>query len=135
MIVPMIAFLLCLFVIIVAGSSWRRRGSPPLTQPVLRGGIAGLGALMVVLLAFLVAPHHGPLAGMDWLFILIAILLGATGLYIIAEPRRLFMRAEDPAAYRPETVEYDSAQGVWLRKTYGPALLAMAVIFILTRIL
>ncbi|MDB5670137.1 MAG: hypothetical protein JWO25_1096, partial [Alphaproteobacteria bacterium] len=77
MMVPTVAFMLCLFVIIVAGSSWRRRGSPSLTQPVLRGGIAGLVALMVVLLAFLVAPHHGPLAGMDWLFIVIAVLLGA----------------------------------------------------------
>jgi hypothetical protein len=69
----------------------------------------------------------------DWIMIACSLALGATGVYIIAAPRRLFMRADDPAAYRPETVEYDSPQGVWLRKTAGPALIVIALVFIITR--
>jgi hypothetical protein len=66
----------------------------------------------------------------DWIFIALAVGVGATGLYMMAAPRRLFMRAEDPARYRPEAVEYDSARGVRLRKTVGPVLVGAALIFI-----
>jgi hypothetical protein len=69
----------------------------------------------------------------DWIMIACALAVGATGIYMFAAPRRLFMRAEDPAAYRPEAVEYDSPQGVWLRKTAGPLLVGIALIFIVTR--
>jgi hypothetical protein len=63
----------------------------------------------------------------DLLFVGGAALIGATGLYMMAAPRRLFTRAEDPARFRPEAVEYDSSQGVWLRKVQGPAMIAVAV--------
>jgi hypothetical protein len=69
----------------------------------------------------------------DWILIACFLGIGATGVYMIAAPRRLFMRSEDPAAYRPEAVEYDSPQGVWLRKTAGPLLVGISLIFIVTR--
>ncbi len=69
----------------------------------------------------------------DWILIACALAVGAAGVYMMLAPRGLFMRAEDPAAYRPEAVEYDSPQGLWLRKTAGPVLVGISLIFILTR--
>jgi hypothetical protein len=40
----------------------------------------------------------------------------ATGFYIMSAPRRLFMRADEPARFRPEAVEYDSPKGVRMRR-------------------
>jgi hypothetical protein len=57
--------------------------------------------------------------------------LAATGFYIMAEPRRLFMRADEPARFRPEAVEYDSPQGVRIRRlapfyAFGPIVFLLA---------
>jgi hypothetical protein len=53
----------------------------------------------------------------------------------MAAPRRLFVRSEDPARYRPEAVEYDSDQGRRLRTRVGPALIVLALILIAVRFL
>ena len=71
----------------------------------------------------------------DWILIAAFLLVGAAGTYMMAAPRRLFTRAEDPAAYRPGAVEYDSAQGLWLRKTMGPGLILTAFVLILIRVI
>jgi len=71
----------------------------------------------------------------DWLLWIAAISMLVVGLYIIAAPRRLFMREEDPAQYRPEAVEYDSAHGRWLRKVYGPLLVIAGLALIAFRLL
>jgi hypothetical protein len=42
--------------------------------------------------------------------------LSATGVYIMAAPRRLFVFPEDRARFRPEAVDYDSPQGRRLRR-------------------
>ena len=60
--------------------------------------------------------------------------LAVTGIYILLAPRRLFMRPDEPASYRPEAVEYDSAHGVWLRKTAGPMFIVIALVLALVRI-
>ena len=69
----------------------------------------------------------------DWILIACYLGIGATGVYMIAAPRRLFTRSDDPSAFRPEAVEYDSPQGLWLRKTAGPVLVGIALILIVTR--
>ena len=68
-------------------------------------------------------------------YVVAGLALAGAGAYMMAAPRRLFMRAEDPAEYRPEAVEYDSVQGRWLRKRMGPAALAGGLAFVLFRFL
>jgi cytochrome c oxidase assembly factor CtaG len=71
----------------------------------------------------------------DWILIALFLAMGAMGAYIMTAPRRLFTRAEDPARYRPEAVEYDSDQGRWLRTRMGPALIVVAIVLIAFRFL
>jgi hypothetical protein len=71
----------------------------------------------------------------DAILIVLFLMMAAVGVYMMAAPRRLFTRAEDPARYRPEAVEYDSDQGRWLRTRVGPALIALALVLIAVRFL
>lgn len=57
------------------------------------------------------------------LLVALGLLLAATGAYMGTKPRRLFTRADDPAGYRPEAVELDSADGRWLTRTVPPVLI------------
>jgi hypothetical protein len=70
----------------------------------------------------------------DLVFLALYAGIAALGLYLIAAPRRLFTRADEPARYRPEAVEYDSAQGRWLRRTAGPILVVAGLALILVRL-
>lgn len=70
----------------------------------------------------------------DLLFFALYAGIAGVGLYLMAAPRRLFTRADEPARYRPEAVEYDSAQGRWLRKTAGPMLVVAGLALILVRL-
>ncbi len=70
----------------------------------------------------------------DLILIACFLAMGAVGAYMMAAPRRLFTRAEDPARYRPEAVEYDSAQGRRLRTMIGPALIVAAIVLIALRL-
>lgn len=61
----------------------------------------------------------------DVLVLIDSVAVSGTGFYVMAEPRRLFMRADEPARFRPEAVEYDSPKGVRMRRlapfyAYGP---------------
>jgi hypothetical protein len=71
----------------------------------------------------------------DALHLAAGLAAAGAGAYMMMAPRRLFMRAEDPAEYRPEAVEYDSAEGRWLRKGFGPALVIGGLAFCLIKIL
>jgi hypothetical protein len=56
--------------------------------------------------------------------------ISATGFYIMAGPRHLFTHADDPPAYRPHKVEYDSAQGERIRRiapfyAFGPPVILL----------
>ena len=63
----------------------------------------------------------------DWILLAAGIAFVAVGLYIRAEPRRLFVREDERTEYRPGTVEYESAQGRSLRRMV-PVYIAAGVI-------
>ena len=69
-----------------------------------------------------------------WIFILLYAGISGLGLYLTAAPRRLFTRADEPARYRPEAVDYDSEQGRWLRRTAGPILIVAGLALLLVRL-
>jgi hypothetical protein len=50
------------------------------------------------------------------LLLFACIAMSATGFYVMAGPRRLFVYPEDRARFRPEAVEYDSPQGRRMRR-------------------
>ena len=75
------------------------------------------------------------MTGHDWLLIAAGAATVVSGAYIMTEPRRLFMRAEDPSEYRPEAVEYESEHGRWLRKVVAPASVVGGLVLIVTRFL
>jgi hypothetical protein len=52
----------------------------------------------------------------DAIVLFACVVIAAAGLYVMSAPRHLFTRAEDPARYRPYAVEYDSPQGVRMRR-------------------
>ena len=52
----------------------------------------------------------------DGLVLFDAVVISATGFYVMAGPRRLFMYPEDPAEFRPEAVEYESPRGRRIRR-------------------
>ena len=66
----------------------------------------------------------------DWAFLIVCASVALAGLYIMAEPRRLFVRADEPSRYRPEAVEYDSPQGVRLRRM-APVMVGLSLLFLL----
>jgi hypothetical protein len=59
--------------------------------------------------------------------IVFALALGGFGLYLVAAPRRLFTRPEDPARFRPGAVELESERGRWNRFVIGPSLIGTAL--------
>ena len=61
------------------------------------------------------------------LWVLVGVMLIGLGVYMWSAPRRLFMRHEDPAEYRPEAVELDSPQGRWFTRTYPPLLIFLGL--------
>ena len=69
------------------------------------------------------------------LWILVGLVLAGVGAYMWSAPRRLFTRPEDPAEYRPQATELESAEGRWLTRTYPPILvlfgLALVVIHVI----
>lgn len=76
-----------------------------------------------------------PVSSGDWLFLAAGVMMVVVGVYILSAPRRLFMREEDPAEYRPEAVEHDSEHGRWLRKVVAPGAVIAGLVLILNRLL
>jgi hypothetical protein len=70
------------------------------------------------------------MSGHDWAFLIGCGSVALAGLYIMAEPRRLFIRADERSRYRPEAVDYDSPQGVRMR-AMAPVLVGLALFFLL----
>jgi hypothetical protein len=59
--------------------------------------------------------------------ILLACVAGAFGAWLIAAPRFLFSRPEDPAGYHPHTVELGTEGARWSRFVLGPSLIGLAL--------